>query len=58
MTMRELCEKHVKSLREYSRGLQENNSSRKISFFNKDIPENSFSLGKFYLVNKKDFLFL
>jgi hypothetical protein len=44
--MRELCDKHIKSLREYSRGLQENNSSRRISFFNKDIPENSFSLGK------------
>jgi hypothetical protein len=49
--MKELCEKHIKSLREYARGLQENNSSRKISFFNKDIPENSFSLGKSFLLN-------
>ena len=43
--MKELCEQHIKVIKEYGRSIQENNFTRRISFFNRDIPENMYSLG-------------
>lgn len=45
MNMHKTCENYIKSLKEYSRDIQSRYMTRRISFFNRDIAENLFSLG-------------
>ena len=52
--MKEVCENHTKTLKEYGRCFQETNSTRRISFFNRDIPDNLYSLGYVETVSQQE----
>lgn len=45
MKLNEECEKYIKCLQEYNKDANIRNTSRKISFFCRDIAENNYSLG-------------
>lgn len=52
--MSESCEKYTKCIRDFSRDLQTRYMTRRISFFNKDIAENLYSLGYVETVSQQE----
>jgi hypothetical protein len=54
MNMNEGCEKYIKCLREYNKDIGTRYTTRRISFFNRDITENLYSLGYVETMSQND----
>lgn len=54
MSINENCEKYLKCLREYTKDINTRYTTRRISFFNRDIVENMYSLGYVETVSQND----
>jgi hypothetical protein len=54
MNMHAACESYIKNLKEYSRDIQSRYMTRRISFFNRDIAENLYSLGYVETVTQQE----
>ena len=54
MNMNEGCEKYMKCLREYNKDVGTRYTTRRISFFNRDITENLYSLGYVETMSQND----
>lgn len=54
MEMSESCEKYMKFLKEFNKDINNRYTTRRISFFNRDIADNLFSLGYVETITNQD----
>ena len=52
--MNENCDRHLENLKEYSKNLQQHFTTKKISFFNRDIAQNFLTIGYIETLSLQD----